>query len=118
MTRAKSLLSIFLVGSFVLAGCSIGDSDSRRDDGREIDVPKNSEIVAEGNGDLSYKARADGVIYVYDVDSGQTVFRESVREGQRFTVSPEQDLATLDGERVWKDDLKRKNTHRLYFEKE
>lgn len=100
------------------AGCDISDSDSRKDDGRELNVPKNTEIVAEGHGDLSYKAKRDGIVYVFDEDDRVTLFRERVREGQRFTVSPEQNRATIDGEEVWKKDLKKKHSHRLYFERD
>lgn len=103
----------------ILGGCNISDSgDSGRHEDRELSVPKKAEIVAEGRGDLSYKARRDGVIYVYDYDDTATLFRQRIREGQRLTVSPEQNAATLDGKKVYDQDLKKKHIHRLYFEKD
>jgi hypothetical protein len=106
------------LAAVAITGCKITDSDSQRDEGRELTVPKKSHIVAEGNGDLSYKTSRDGTIYVYDVDSDVTLFRQRIREGQRFTLSPEQNLATLDGKKVHTEDLKKKHQHRLYFERD
>jgi len=121
----KFLARNFIIGALALSpisligGCKIGDSgDSGRHEDRELSVPKKSEIVAEGKGDLSYKARRDGVIYVYDNDDSATLFRQRIREGQRLTLSPEQNLATLDGKKVYDQDLTKKHTHRLYFERE
>ncbi len=102
----------------ILSGCSMSDSDSGRHEDVELSVPKKAEIVAEGRGDLSYKARRDGVIYVYDYDDTATLFRQRIREGQRLTISPEQNRATLDGKKVYDEDLKKKHIHRLYFEKD
>lgn len=106
------------LAAVAITGCRITESDSRRDEGRELSVPKKSQIVAEGNGDLSYKTSRDGTIYVYDEDDDVTLFRQRIREGQRFTLSPEQNLATLDGKKVYNEDLKKKHQHRLYFERD
>ena len=115
---ARLLCAVLAVSAVGMTGCKISEPDSRRDEGRELSVPKKSHVVASGNGDLSYKTDRDGTIYVYDEDDDVTLFRQRVREGQRFTLSPAQNLATLDGKKVYTQDLKKKHEHRLYFERD
>ena len=115
---ARLLCGFLSLSAVAMTGCNITSSDSQRDEGRELTVPKKSEKVAEGNGDLSYKTKHDGTIYVYDEDDQVTLFRQRIREGQRFTLSPQQNLATLDGKKVYDKDLKKKHQHRLYFERD
>jgi len=114
----RLLCGVLALSTVSMTGCAISDSNSRRDEGRELSVPKKSQVVASGNGDLSYKAGRDGTVYVYDEDDDTTLFRQRIREGQRFTLSPQQNLATLDGKKVYNDDLKKKHQHRLYFERD
>ncbi len=78
-------------------------------------VPKTAERVAEGAGELSYKAREDGSIYLHDATAEKTLFRTPVKKAQRFTIAPSQDRASLDGKDVFTGNLSDRNEHKIYF---
>ncbi len=80
-------------------------------------VPDSAKMVAEGKGtDLSYKAADDGKLYLYDNSNNVLIQTFTLRKGQRFTVSPANDLATIDGKSVLsKKGLSKRATYRLLF---
>jgi hypothetical protein len=121
------LLCLIVLSLSIGAGCESfnGDDDDDNDD-REVsgrdrisqtisEVPREAERIEEGRGELSWAARADGTIYLYDVNDRRVVDTQRVRKGQRYTIAPERDLATLDGRPVYEQNLDRDHTHRLYF---
>jgi hypothetical protein len=82
----------------------------------EKQVPKGGRLVREARGsDLSFKADADGSVYLYNADKNEVVKRFDLRKGQRLTVDPTTDSATLDTKQVFKSDLSTKTTYKLYF---
>jgi len=99
------------------------DARDRRDDYRDDrptfddrTLPRNAEQVRAARGsDLSYKADADGLVYLYDADAGRVVRKFTVRRGQRLTVDPNAGTATLDGRPVYNGSLGRRTRYRLYF---
>jgi len=41
-----------------------------------------------------------------------------VHDGQTVLVDPERDRVLIDGKKVYDNNLERKHTHRIYFEKD
>jgi len=82
---------------------------------RTILVPNDAKVVAEGTGQLKYRAFQDGRIFVYDVEDQLTDTARHVRAGQQVVVSPDQEDATLDGRKITEHALKQGHTHRVYF---
>ncbi|MGB7157520.1 MAG: hypothetical protein WBD40_05605 [Tepidisphaeraceae bacterium] len=118
ISRRVVLLATFsVVAAMVAAGCeSSGDS---KDDGgtsiSDITIPKDVELVAQGRDELSYKARLDGRIYVYDVTAETPLFTTPVQRGQRFTIAPAEDRAAIDGADVFEGSMHTRNEHKIYF---
>lgn len=81
-------------------------------------VPDSAKLVAQAarGGEMSYKASANGRLYLYDNDNNVLVETFTIRKGQRLTVNVKAGLATLDGETVMKKGLSQKATYRLLFD--
>jgi hypothetical protein len=106
-----------LIAAFIV-GC---EENEKVDTGKythTLTIPDTAKVVAEGNGELSFRAPDDGRIWVMDADTGKVISSKRVREGQKFTLNPEANSAMLDSQKVISQDLKRKDKHQLYFEKE
>ena len=78
-------------------------------------VPKQAELVAQGRGELSHKARADGQIWLHDATAEKTLYSVPVRRGQRFTIAPSEDRASLDGKDVFEGDMQPRSEHKIYY---
>jgi hypothetical protein len=85
---------------------------------RQLSLSQNAKVVAEGAGDLKYRAPQDGRIFVYDVEDSAALNVRHVRTGQVFEVRPETNQVVLDGVRVKGQEIKKDHTYRLYFEPE
>ncbi len=126
---ALTLAAIVGVG---ISGCSAFDNDndhdrdtsSRRDDriSRDRDtldttsVPRSANMLQEGHGELSARSPDRGTVYLYDVDDGQIVWSGRIDRGERFTVDPENDRASIDGKVVYDRNLERKHQFRIYVD--
>jgi hypothetical protein len=113
VARTITVAAILLIA--LAFGC---EEDKHESSKHSLAVPDSAQMVAEGTGELSYRANDDGRIWIYDADTQQVVAAKRVREGQKFTLNPEKNSAMLDSQKVLSTDLKRNDQHRLYFEKE
>src|SRR5688572_19744367 len=95
----KKLLIVPLVTVAALAfsaGCETGGGDDNDDDrtagarttGSVRTLPAEARIVEEGMGrsDLTYTARDEGRIYVFDETDGRVVYSTPLDDGQRFVL--------------------------------
>ena len=85
---------------------------------RQLSLSQNAKVVAEGAGDLKYRAPQDGRIFVYDVEDSAALNVRHVRTGQVFEVRPATNQVVLDGVKVKGQEIKKDHTYRLYFEPE
>jgi hypothetical protein len=98
-------------------------SDSR-DDGDDRDtlstdrLPRNAKSVANGTGELRYKVRDRGRVFIYDAETERVLMSRDVYPDQVVEVDPERDRVLIDGKKVFDRNLDRKHAHRIYFEKE
>jgi hypothetical protein len=108
-------------GSLAMTGCSdlLGSDD---DNDRSSDtlssrekIPSGARILDQGKGSLTARTRAPGTIYLYDVDDQRVVWSGRVHSGQDFSVDLDKDRAVLDSEPVYRQNLERTHTHRIYF---
>ena len=133
-----------LMGLTTMAGCSalgMGDDDndddirvsrddrSSRDDDvvlsgdRDVDVagstankvPKDARVVDSGSGSLSYTAREDGSVYLYDEDARRVVWDARLRQDDRVSVSADDNRVEVNGRSATSIDLKSDHNFRLYF---
>lgn len=91
---------------------------SEGDRGRGIDaIPRRALRIDPGRGtaEMTYKARRDGTLYVYDVDDDQIVWQGTLRDGERFILDPTDGVALIDGKAVLERDLRPRHAYRLYF---
>jgi len=109
----SALCAVALFG--LVVGCEQDMHESSR---HTLTVPDSAQMVAEGAGELSYLAKDDGRIWIFDADTQKVIAAKRVREGQKFTLKPDSNSAMLDSQKVISTELKRKDQHRLYFEKE
>jgi len=108
-------LAVFLAA--LLVGCASTDTrtDSSNDTLGVTQPPEQSRVVREGSGQLSYMARDDGRVYLYDVEDRAVVDSRPVSRGQEYLVVPDDNRVTLDGRTVLDRDLKSRHAHRIYF---
>src|SRR4051794_33485294 len=97
------------------AGCTNTDtnSDSRTE---QAAIPHNARVVDNGVGPLSYTARNDGHVWLYDQDDRTVLDSRRIKRGQQYRVMPDDNRVTLDDKKVYDQDLKRKHAHRIYFQ--
>ena len=119
--RSHHAVLLALLSSAALVGCS-GLTGGTKDPGGDIGttttnvhVPKGAELVSEGRGELSHKARLDGRIWLRDATAENDLFTMPVRRGQRFTIAPGEDRASLDGVDVFEGNMQTRNEHQIYY---
>jgi hypothetical protein len=113
------LILLVLCGAVVLstqlgAGCTQTDTSSERSD--TLSIPHSARVVDEGVGELSYVARSNGRVWLYDQDDKTVLDARRIEHGQEYRVFPEQNRVTLDNHKVYDQDIKRKHAHRIYFQ--
>jgi hypothetical protein len=118
VTTTVALVIMLLIGAL---GCASTSDESTPP--RELKLPADAKLVVAGPGDadLSYKASEDGRVWAYDETAGRVLTRHRLRAGQRFTFSPSNDQASVDGHPVTdiqKVQLDPRHQYRLYFERE
>jgi hypothetical protein len=96
------------------------DRTDRRDDGRNRagdKVPLSATLVGEGRDEeLTYRASRDGTIYVYDAEDERVIGSAGIRDGQRFTIAPDRNRATINNDEVDVGKLSTRRNYRVYFD--
>ncbi len=139
MSASKRSVLIFGLAAVLglsTTGCSLfGDKDkdkdrNRRDRNDRIErrdptdrsdrvsgVPDRAKTVGSGSGrDLSYKADESGTMYVYDAEAGRVVMTERMRKGERFTISPDNRAASIEGREIsGGSSLRQRTQYRLLY---
>ncbi|CAN5677658.1 hypothetical protein BH09PLA1_BH09PLA1_24120 [soil metagenome] len=116
--RPIFLFALLAVALITQIGASCTNTDtSRRDDDLDtsVSIPRDARRVAEGSGELSYSARSDGRIYLYDINDRSVVDNRILRRDESYSVNPDANRILVDRKKVSDQDLKRKHNHRLYF---
>jgi len=100
---------------------SKGDVKDARNDNRDTLPAKmeNADRVASGAGELTYTAKEDGRVFVWDRTTREIVYESAVDDGDRILVSPEQNLITLSSRdaRIM-DRLDRDHAYEVYFDED
>ncbi len=92
------------------------DADADSDSDRSFkSIPRDARLVAEGKGRISYRARRDGRVYVYDRKLDKVVYRGQLDEGEEIAVDPDKNRVQIEGQTVKDKIMKKKNEHRIYF---
>jgi hypothetical protein len=78
-------------------------------------VDRDARLVTDGFGDIEWRARRDGRVWVYDVGEREVVWRGDIRTDQRIRVRPERDRIEIDDRTVFDQNLERRNAHGVYF---
>ena len=81
-------------------------------------IPRWASIVAEGRGDISWRADADGDMYVQDLRREQIVVEHRIHRGERVTVTPSDNHVRIDDNTIYRDDLKSDDVHRIYIDRD
>ena len=79
-------------------------------------IPRDARRVdsAPGTRELFYDARRDATVYVYDADADKVVYTGKLRDGDRFVLDPNDNMALINGKKVFDQDLKSRHVFRLY----
>lgn len=127
MTRStlQTSLALLLAGVFLAtqpgASCvsdsSSDDSSTRSpvESGDANEIPRRAAIVREGKGPLEFTADADGDLYVQDLKDEITIVSHRIHRGDKVTVVPDDNRVRLDDDSIYKGDLKKDHTHRIYL---
>jgi hypothetical protein len=74
---------VLFIALFVLAGgCSAFHHEP------EPPIPHRGDIVAQGSGQLSYRAQAPGLVSIYDVSANAVISSTAVNEGSVVAINP------------------------------
>src|SRR6185503_11579563 len=92
-----------------------GDRDVDRAASTANKVPKDARVVDSGSGSMSYTARDDGSVYLYDEDARTVVWDARLRSDDRVTVDPDKNRIEVNGRSPTSIDLKSDHNFRLYF---
>lgn len=79
-------------------------------------IPASATLVTGGSDRLSYRAPADGTVYIYDRDSPRLVYSGEVHRDQLVEVRPGDGRVLLDGRTVTERGLSSGNHYEMYFE--
>lgn len=106
-------------------GAVIGnDRDSDRYDSsrtasgldRDSGIPAGAQIVGEMDGpNITYRAREDGRVYIFDNNDQKLVWSGRLRDGERFVLQPGRHEATINGSPVGLPKLGSGHGFTLYF---
>lgn len=111
-----ALLVIALITQIGASCTPTNDTTSNRDDlDTTISIPRDAGKVAEGSGELSYAARSDGRVYLYDINDRTVVDNRLLRRDETYTANADQNRILIDRRKVSEQDLKRKHNYRIYF---
>jgi len=95
------------------------DENNNNDANGKPLVPRTARQVAEGRGDLSYKATRDGFAYVIDFHDKKLEFEGPINKDETLTIAPYRNQIEIDGKKVKRvADLNNKHVHRIFFERE
>ena len=122
-------LALFSVIGVGLIGCSESDHDHDRDNNHNYDrvssrtpdtydiagLPRGAQVLDSGNGPVSVRAPDRGMAYLVDQDSGRLIWSGRIDRGERLTVDPDNDRASLNGRVIYDRNLERKHRHAIYF---
>ena len=93
---------------YFLAGDDRDDLDTL-----SSDLPRSARSVAQGAGQIDYRVRDRGRIYIYDADDQRVIMSREVYPNQLVEVDPERDRVLIDGKKVYDRNLERKHAHRI-----
>ena len=92
-------------------------SDNREGRSNRDDLPSGADLIGRGQErDITFTASRDGRVYLYDDEDREVVASTAIRDGERFSLSPERGRATINGRAVFDDaDIDRDDTYAVYF---
>jgi hypothetical protein len=79
-------------------------------------VPRDADVVAQGQGAQTYTADRDGTVYVRDAKNGNVLYRGRLKEGEQFTLDPAKHRATVDGDVVRREITRKGHENQVYFD--
>ena len=88
----------FVISSFALAfgvGLGLTPAGCVSHSQPEPPIPHRGDIVAQGSGQLSYRAQAPGLVSVYDVSANSVISSTAVNEGSVVSVNPSSGTITV-----------------------
>jgi hypothetical protein len=100
---------------YFLEGRGGGGGSGGSGDGRYPGVPRGAQLVMEGRSDLSWRVSGRGEMFVFDEMDNRVVYQGRVREGQRFTVAPDRNMITIDGQPVSEGRLSPRRSYKVFF---
>ena len=89
-----------------------------REEAPRFEVPRYSQIVAEGHQKIGFRVRDSGIVYVYDLHNGRRILSEHLRDGDRFVFDPDHNKAFINGKTVYDHDIDSHHVYRVYFDNE
>lgn len=113
----RGLLCLLVCSVCLLSGCPPAGGPSDAGPSTAGNGGANLQLVANGkNKELSYKAKQPGMLYLYDPDSNEFVFRGRVNAGEQFVFEPGSSLAMIDKQRIeLEHPTNDRDEYRLYF---
>src|SRR5262245_38308797 len=102
-TRFKIALCAGVLSTLGLVGChensnAPAPSEVPAGSANAATIPPRATKVAQGTGELKYKAEIDGAMYMTDENMKRIVMRKRLRAGQNFEFNTKTGAAKIDGQ--------------------
>ena len=119
----QSVLAAAVAFGLAGLGCDMLSSNKDSDSGRSSDrldadsgIPRTARMVDEGEEEVSFTARSDGRVYLYDVTKGQLRHNANLRSGDKYLASGDKDKIYVNDRVVSSAGMPSSNQYRLYFD--
>jgi hypothetical protein len=118
----RSVLAAAVAFSLAGFGCDLLSSNKDKDSDRSTEtldrdsgIPRSARLVDEDTTEVSYTAKSDGRIYLFDATDGRLRHNMNLREGDKYVADGDDDEITVNG-RATEVSLEKANKYRLYFD--
>jgi hypothetical protein len=105
-TTARLILAALLAPAAVLAGCAAKGKQA---------IPEGADAVKTDTGSVTWDAKHDGEVWVYDADTNQMIYTGPVRDGDTVRVNAAGDTITVGGKTVSERKISDDHKYRIYF---
>ena len=106
MLRNTAVLALSSFAVLLGVGCAAERHDS---------IPPSARMMVKDQGNVSFAAPDDGMVYVYDRSNGKMLYSGRIRQGENLTVAAMEDEVRLNNRVVMDQQIRDNDELRMFF---